>query len=117
MSHPTIVRLLALAAAVWTVVYLGIYVAEVRSQDEDPAAFYVVLLVAAAALLVAVGVRPHDRRLLMVGTGLLVVSMLLGMVSIGFWLLPAVIVAGIAAAVTTARDRATVVEGSGPPAG
>lgn len=108
-------RVLALVAAAWTVVYLGIYVTEVRSQDEDPAVFYVALLVAAAALLVGVGARPHDQRLLVGGAGLLVVSMLLGMVTIGFWLLPAVIVAGIAAALTTARDRATVVGGSEPP--
>ena len=79
------------AAAVWTLGYVLLYVAVVRSQGNDVAWWYVGLLWVASALAAA---APSIRRTrLFLGTAAVLygVGTLLGLLTIGVLLIPAVV--------------------------
>ncbi len=102
-------RLLVLAATLWVVGYLATYLLVIRSQQSQPAWAYVVLLVAGTALLCADVVRGPSRRRTGGALVLLGLAMLLGLLSIGLLLAPAV--AAVAVALATGSPPSAPVAG------
>ncbi len=91
------------AAALWIVGYLGVYLLVLRGADDGPAWWYVAFLgIAELALcLAAAGVGGQP---LIVGVAvMLVLAMLAGLLSIGLLMLPAVAAVGFALA-ASGRD-------------
>jgi hypothetical protein len=91
-------RYLAAGAALWAAAYCFCYVAVIHSQgpDSSVAWWYVgIVLVAAAALSAGAAGVAHTVALT-AGFALLVGATLLGLLSIGILLLPAVVAAGVA---------------------
>jgi hypothetical protein len=91
-------RYLAIGAAVWAAGYAGIYIVIVRGQGNSPAWWYVALLAAGAILLAFSAGGRHSRQTLILGTGVLGVAALIGVLSVGLLLVPGVVAAAIAAA-------------------
>jgi hypothetical protein len=93
-------RLYSFAAAVWAGFYLVLYVITVHRQGDDPAWWYVALVCAPIALTVAAGIEGATSRAskaLLVALILFVFSGLLGIASIGLFLVPTVVATAVAA--------------------
>jgi len=84
-------RWMAFAAALWTLGYVVTYVAVVRHQGNDVAWWYVGLLWLASALAVWAALQVHPRPLLTAAAGLYAIGTVLGMLTIGALLLPALV--------------------------
>lgn len=97
-------RYLAIAAAIWTVGFGAFYTVVIHSQGDAPAWWLLAALGVASVLLVlpVSGVLPASGRrrrpLLISGTVILGLCALLGILSIGILLIPAVCLATVAAA-------------------
>jgi hypothetical protein len=89
-------RYLAMGAAVWTAANAGIYLAIIHGQAGSPAWWYVAILAAATAALALWAVSGRARALPLCAAAALGVLALLGILSVGLLLIPAVI-AGAAA--------------------
>jgi hypothetical protein len=92
-------RIWAIAAVVWSVFYLCIYVAIASNDDNDVAWWYVVLVGLAAACAVPVCLQGPSLRglqLLLVALTVFVIATLLGIASIGLLLVPAIVATAIA---------------------
>ena len=93
-------RIYAFAAAAWAAFYLILYVVIVHRQG-DPVAWWYVALVGAPLVLTAAagvdGATSRASRALLVALLLLVFSALLGILSIGLLLVPAIVATAIAA--------------------
>jgi hypothetical protein len=95
-------RYLAGAAAVWAVGYAAVYVAVIRSQDDGSVAWwYLGLVLVTAVTLATYAAGRASRAVLVTGLALGGIAALLGLLSIGILLVPAV--AAAAAALGTAR--------------
>jgi hypothetical protein len=94
-------RYLAGAAAVWAVGYAAVYVAVIRSQDDGSVAWWYFGLVLVTAVALATYAAGRARAALVTGLALGAIAALLGLLSIGILLVPAV--AAAAAALATAR--------------
>jgi hypothetical protein len=92
------VRYLAIAAAVWVAANAGLYLVTIHAQGNSPAWWYVATLAVAAAAfaLAAAGLWP--RPMLIAGTVVLIADAVLGILSIGVFLIPGVIAAVVALA-------------------
>ena len=96
-------RVLLLGAGIWALVYAGVYVAIIRSQNDSGIALWylvVILLGACLALAAAAQRRPWAKIAALVA---LSVAALLGIASIGLLLLPSLV--GLALAVGSTADR------------
>jgi hypothetical protein len=92
-------RWLALAATAWTGGYIAVYVNVVRNDGNSPLWWYVGLLAIGMLPLIAAAAGWLSRPALIASTIALALAALLGLLSIGLLLLPAVIGAAVAAAV------------------
>lgn len=93
-------RLYSFAAALWAGFYLFLYVVTIRRQDDAVAWWYVALVFAPLVLTVAAGIEGATSRAskaLLVALILFVFSGLLGVASIGLFLVPSVIATAVAA--------------------
>jgi hypothetical protein len=89
---------LGLAAAAWTAVFVAAYLLIIRSQDGAPAWWFVALLVVAGGLLL-VPLRGRAARPALIGAAVVLgLCSMLGILSLGVFLLPAVVAAAFAAA-------------------
>jgi hypothetical protein len=91
-------RWLASAATAWTLGYLAVYVALVRSDGNAPVWWYIGLLAIGMVPLIAAVAGRASRPALVAGAVALALAALLGLLSIGILLLPAaagVIVAAV----------------------
>jgi hypothetical protein len=79
------------AAAAWTLAYVLLYVAVVRSQGNEVAWWYVGLLWVASALAAAAPSTRRTRLFLGVAAVLYGIGALLGLLTIGVLLVPAVV--------------------------
>jgi hypothetical protein len=104
-------RLLAMGASLWAAAYAVAYVLVVRSQDDSPAWWYLGLVVAASILLAAAGLGAALRTAAVIGLALLTVCALLGLLSIGVFLLPAVIAAAVAVTRAPSQTEAAATAG------
>jgi hypothetical protein len=91
-------RILAAAAAVWTIAYAIVYLVVISGQGNSPAAWYVVMLAIGAVSLVVAAAGRAMRPALIFGTIVLGIATLLGLLSIGLLLLPALIASAVAIA-------------------
>jgi hypothetical protein len=89
-------RLLALGAAVWTAGNAVLYLAVVHSQGGSPAWWYLALLGTAAAALAWCAVTGRAAVLSLCAAAVLGALALLGLLSVGLLLVPAVLAAAIA---------------------
>jgi glycerol uptake facilitator-like aquaporin len=97
-------RYLAAGAAAWVIAFSVLYVVIIRSQDDGSVAWWFVgLLVVAAAALASYAGGIALKPALVVGLLLCSVATLLGLLSIGILMVPAV----AAAAAALATDRRT----------
>jgi hypothetical protein len=86
------------AAAAWTVVFAAAYLLVIRSQGGTPAWWFLALLVVAAGLLIA-PLRGRAVRPALIGAAIVLgLCSMLGIASIGIFLIPAVVAAAFAAA-------------------
>lgn len=99
-------RYLAGVAAGWALVYTCGYVALIHRQEDSTVVWWYVALIAGGAVaLSGVAVGRWGRQGLVLGLAVLVVGTLLGAMTIGVFLIPAV----LAAVVAIALSRSTVV--------
>lgn len=99
-------RYLAGVAAVWAFVYTCGYVALIHRQEESTVAWWYIALIAGGVVALAgVTAGRWGRRGLVLGLIVLVVATLLGAMTIGMFLIPAVLTAVVAIALS----RGTVV--------
>jgi len=106
----------ALAAAVWTVVYLVGYLILVNLDGNGPAWWYVGLLVVGVTPLIAASAGRSSRPTLIASAVLLGFAALLGLLSIGILLVPAVVCAVVAAIATGPGSSALrISQGSAKP--
>jgi len=94
-------RWLALVAAVWTVAYLAGYLVLVSQDGDGPAWWYVGLLAIGLVPLIGASAGRSSRPGLVASAVVLGLSALLGLLSIGILLVPAVVC--VIAAVIVAR--------------
>jgi hypothetical protein len=100
-------RQLAAATSVLTLAFLGVYAGVVRAQDGPGVAWwYVGVLLVAALLALAAAVSGRTRLPMMVCAVLLCLGALIGLLTVGGLLLPAVATA-VASARYTERRPAT----------
>jgi len=93
---------LGFAAAAWTAAFVVAYLLIIRSQAGTPAWWFVALLAAAAGLLLA-PLRGRAARPALIGAAVVLgLCSMLGILSIGIFLVPAVVAAAFAAATTVA---------------
>jgi hypothetical protein len=104
-------RVLAMGASLWAAAYAVAYVLVIRSQDDSPAGWYLGLVVAASILLAAAGLGAAPRTAAAIGLGLLTVCALLGLLSIGVFLLPAVVAAAVAVTRAASQTEAAATAG------
>jgi hypothetical protein len=100
-------RWLALAATVWTLIYISTYLAVVRADGNPPAWWYVALVAIGVVPLVATAAGWTSRPALVASTAVLGVGMLLGLLSIGLLLLPSVILAAVTVVLAKPAARTT----------
>jgi hypothetical protein len=98
-------RWLAAAATAWTGAYLVLYLALVHHDGAWPAWWYVGLLAIGTVPLLATVTGQRSRPALAAGAAVLALAALLGLLSIGLLLLPAVACAIVAAAGTGSPSR------------
>lgn len=96
--------LFAVLAAAWTAAYLAFYLIVLASQGGDPAYWYLAILGAAIVLLGVAALRPAQAWPLVAAVALLGVATLLGLLTIGLLLMPAVLLAMLALAFGSARE-------------
>jgi hypothetical protein len=90
-------RYLAAGAALWSAAYCCGYVAVIHAQGDGPVAWwYLGLVLFAAAALSAYALGAVHKVAPVVGFVILVGATLLGLLTIGVFLLPAVVAAGAA---------------------
>jgi hypothetical protein len=107
-------RWLALAATAWTGAYVGAYLALVRHDGNSPAWWYVGLIAISVVPSVAAVVGWMSRPALAVSAVGLALAVLLGLLSIGIFLLPSVMCVVVAALVTRSTSRTGPGPGAGP---
>jgi hypothetical protein len=90
-------RWLALVAAVWAAAYVGVYLVLVHDQENGPAWWYVGLVALSILPLIAAAGGRSSRPALVGSVVTMAVATLLGLLSIGLLLLPALICALVAA--------------------
>lgn len=98
-------RYLAIGAAVWAAGYAGLYVVVVSKQDNSPAWWYLALLAAGAGSVAVAVIRRWPRPTLIFGAACIALAALVGVLSIGMLLVPAVVAAAVAAAGTSRRPH------------
>jgi hypothetical protein len=98
-------RWLALAATIWTAAYVVAYLAIIRQEGGSPAWWYVGLIAAGVLPLIAVVAGRLARPALVASAVVLGFASLLGLLSIGIFLLPAVMFVIVAALVPKPRTR------------
>jgi hypothetical protein len=86
-----VTRWLACAAAVWAAAYLCVYFVLVHDQDNGPAWWYVGLIALSILPLIAAASGRLSRPALVGSIVTMAVATLLGLLSIGLLLLPALI--------------------------
>jgi hypothetical protein len=97
---------LLIGTIVWIVGYLAAYLIIMsQQQDSSPAWWYIALMVVVAAMLALVAAGQLGRPSLVTATGLLGFATLIAMLSIGVFLLPALIAAVMAASMPGAPSR------------
>ena len=92
-------RIWSFAAAAWTAFYIVLYLMIVKRDGNPVAWWYVTLVGAGGVLLLAAGVEGATLRArngMLAALIVLVFSGLLGLATIGFLLVPAVVATGIA---------------------
>jgi hypothetical protein len=94
-------RYLAIGAAVWAAGYAGLYVVVISNQGNSPAWWYLALLAAGAGSLAVAAIRRWPRPTLIFGAACMALAALVGVLSIGMLLVPAVVAAVVAAARTS----------------
>jgi hypothetical protein len=94
-----VTRRLALAAATWATAYLGVYFVLVHYQGNGPAWWYVGLIVLSILPLITAAMGRVSRPALVGSVVAMAVATLLGLLSIGLLLLPALIFVIVSAAV------------------
>jgi hypothetical protein len=99
-------RWLALAAAVWTVAYVAGYLVLVRREGNDPAWWYVGLIAIGLVPLIAATAGRSSRPALVASAVVLGLAALLALLSIGIFLVPAVVCGAVAAIVMRSRGPA-----------
>jgi hypothetical protein len=91
---------LGFAAAAWTAAFVVAYLLIIRSQAGTPAWWYIALLAVAAGLLLA-PLRGRAAKPTLIGAAIVLgLCSMIGILSIGIFLVPAVIAATFAAAAT-----------------
>jgi len=98
-------RWLALAATIWTAAYVVAYLAIVRQDGSTPAWWYVGLIAAGVLPLIAAVAGWSSRPALVASGGVLGFASLLGLLSIGIFLMPAVLCVIVAAFVPKPSTR------------
>jgi cytochrome bd-type quinol oxidase subunit 2 len=96
-------RVLAAAAGAWTLGYLVFYLWVIQTQDGTVAWWYVALLVLAAVSLAIAALGAWPRPALTVGFATSALAMLVGLLSIGLLLAPAVVATAVALVVRSRR--------------
>ena len=91
-------RVLAMGASLWAAAFAVAYVAIMRGQDDDPAWWYAALVLVASVALAAAALGVARRSAAVAGLVLLTACAILGLLSIGVFLLPAVVTAAVAVA-------------------
>jgi peptidoglycan/LPS O-acetylase OafA/YrhL len=99
------VRWLALAAVVWTGAYVAAYLVLVGQDGNGPAWWYVGLIALGTVPLIAVVAGRSSRLALVASVVVLGLAALLGLLSIGIFLVPAVVCAIVAAIVVKTGHR------------
>jgi hypothetical protein len=102
-------RVLAAAAAAWSLGYLAFYLWVIHTQDGSVAWWYVALLVLAAVSLAAAALGGWTRLVLTVGFATSALAMLVGLLSIGALLAPTVIATAVALVVRGRRAAAAAI--------
>jgi hypothetical protein len=92
-------RWLALAAAVWTAAYLTGYLILVSRDGNGPVWWYVGLIAIGVVPLIGAIAGRSSRSVLVASAAVLAVAALLGLLSIGILLVPAVVTVIVAAVV------------------
>jgi hypothetical protein len=97
-------RFLSLAPAAWTAGFEALYLAVVDSQGGSLAWWLIAALAAAVGLLIVAPVRSASGRPLLIAAAvILALSAAAGILSIGILLVPAVVLAAVAAAKVPAQ--------------
>jgi hypothetical protein len=94
-------RVLAAAAAAWIVLYLVGYVRVIRFQQGEVASWYVALVVISAISCAVAAAGLRIRALLAIGLTTLVAATFLGLLSIGMFLAPCIVLLTIAVVLAT----------------
>lgn len=98
-------RWLALAATIWTGAYIAVYLTTVRHDGNPPAWWYVGLVAVGVLPLIAVVAGWLSRPALVASAVVLTFATLLGLLSVGIFLLPSVICVIVAALLPKPRAR------------
>jgi len=104
-------RVLARLATLWSALYLLVYVRAIAAQGGTIAWWYVALVVLVVLTLGVAGAGLVVRAALPIGLALAVVSMMLGLLSVGVLLAPAVVAAALALVLTGGTRRLSFVSG------
>jgi hypothetical protein len=94
------VRLLAVAAAIWTAANAGFYLVVIHAQGGSPAWWYLAVLGVAAASFALAAAEVWPTPMLITGVVVLIACAVAGILSIGVLLVP-----GIVAAVAALASR------------
>lgn len=105
-----VTRWLASAAATWAAAYLGVYLVLVHYQGNGPVWWYIGLIALSILPLIAAASGRSSRPALVGSIVTMAAATLLGLLSIGLLLLPALICVIVAAVVMkpTARDAGSL---------
>jgi hypothetical protein len=110
-------RVLAAAAAAWVVLYLVGYVRVIRFQQGEVAWWYTALVVISAVSCAGAAAGLRIRALLAIGLTTSVAATLLGLLSIGMFLAPCIVLLAIAVVLASSAKGGAVAERSGGPLG
>lgn len=91
------IRVPALVGCLWSVAYVLAYLGSVQRDGNSPAWWYLALVAAGTMPLIATWAGWFSRPLLLAGAGVLAAAALLGALSVGLLLLPAVLCSLVAA--------------------
>jgi hypothetical protein len=103
-------RVLAAAAAAWVVLYLVGYVRVIRFQQGEVAWWYVALVVISAISCAGAAAGLRIRALLAIGLTTSVAVTLLGLLSIGMFLAPCIVLLTIAVVLATRANGGTRID-------
>lgn len=100
-----VTRWLASAAAMWAAAYIGVYLFLVHDQGDGPAWWYIGLIVLSILPLIAVASGRPSRPALVGSVVTMALATLLGLLSIGLLLLPALVCVIVATVVMKPTAR------------